>query len=112
MKQYFYNERTHRLHIKGYCKESKILPYHVRWFDTYDEARNYEHYLKTRFVRFLIGQVAVSQHITKGCFAFVPSQDFTKPWTDEELYTKYGLNDEEIAFIEDAIRPMELEGDN
>ena len=38
MKQYFYNERTHRLHIKGYCKESKILPYHVRWFDTYDEA--------------------------------------------------------------------------
>ena len=38
MKQYYYNERTHRLHIKGYCKESKILPYHVRWFDTYDEA--------------------------------------------------------------------------
>ena len=38
MKQYFYNEITHRLHIKGYCKESKILPYHVRWFDTYDEA--------------------------------------------------------------------------
>lgn len=29
MKQYFYNERTHRLHIKGYCKESKMLPYHV-----------------------------------------------------------------------------------
>lgn len=38
MKQYFYNERTHRLHIKGYCKESKMLPYHVRLFDTYDEA--------------------------------------------------------------------------
>ena len=36
--QYFYNENTHRLHIKGLCKESKPLPYHVRFFFTYDEA--------------------------------------------------------------------------
>lgn len=36
--QYFYNENTHRLHIKGLCKESKLLPYHVRFFSSYDEA--------------------------------------------------------------------------
>lgn len=36
--QYFYNENTHRLHIKGLCKESKILPYHVKFFSSYDEA--------------------------------------------------------------------------
>ena len=40
-------------------------------------------------------------------FQFVPLQDFSKPWTDEELYKKYGLTDEEIQFIESMIRPME-----
>lgn len=46
-------------------------------------------------------------HITKSNFQFVPVQDFSKPWTDAELYEKYGLNDEEIALIESMIRPME-----
>lgn len=46
-------------------------------------------------------------HITKSNFIFVPLQDFSKPWTDEELYAKYGLTDDEIAFIESMIRPME-----
>lgn len=36
--QYFYNLNTHKLHIKGYCKESERLPYNVKFFDTYDEA--------------------------------------------------------------------------
>lgn len=36
--KYFYNERTHRLHIEGYCKDSKILPFHVRFFESEDEA--------------------------------------------------------------------------
>ena len=58
----------------------------------------------------LVSQIAVSQHITRGCFAFVPVQDFSKPWTDAELYAKYGLTDEEIAFIESMIRPMDLTG--
>ena len=38
---------------------------------------------------------------------FVPMQDFTRSWTDEELYAKYGLTDEEIALIEFMIKPME-----
>ena len=53
-----------------------------------------------------------TQNISKGVFAFVPVQDFSKPWTDEELYAKYGLTEEEIAFIESMIRPMELGGDD
>ncbi len=40
--KYFYNERTHRLHIMGYCKESKPLPYHVRFFNTEDEAMAFD----------------------------------------------------------------------
>ena len=45
--------------------------------------------------------------MSKGVYQCVPMQDFSKPWTDEELYAKYGLTDEEIAFIESMIRPME-----
>lgn len=41
-KKYFYNEKTHRLHIYGYCKVSRILPDHTRFFDTYDEALAYD----------------------------------------------------------------------
>lgn len=51
-------------------------------------------------------------NITKDKFCYVPLQDFTKPWTDEELYQKYNLTDEEISFIESMIKPMDLGGEN
>ena len=56
-------------------------------------------------------------NITKEKFQFVPLQDFTSPSDidrsvsiaeiDAQLYKKYGLSDEEIAFIEKMIKPME-----
>lgn len=45
--------------------------------------------------------------LSKDSFRFVPLQDFSKLWTDEELYKKYNLTDEEIQFIESMIKPME-----
>jgi len=45
----------------------------------------------------------------KKVYSFVPMQDFSKPWTDEELYKKYGLTEDEIAFIEKMIRPMDTD---
>lgn len=48
----------------------------------------------------------ISQHAQAIAYSFVPIQDFTKAWTDEELYAKYGLSDEEIAFIDSMIKPM------
>ncbi len=48
-----------------------------------------------------------TQNISRGVFAFVPIQDFSKPWTDAELYAKYKLTKDEIAFIESMIKPME-----
>ena len=88
------------------CTHSYLL---LGKFNTFNEAKNLLNYLKTRFVRFLILQALSSIHITKSTFAFVPLQDFSKPWTDAELYAKYGLDEEEIAFIESMIKPMELE---
>lgn len=74
-------------------------------------AENLLIYLQTKFVRFLILQAMSSIHLSKSVFQFVPMQDFSKPWTDEELYAKYGLGDDEIAFVESMIRPMKGEGE-
>lgn len=48
-----------------------------------------------------------SQDAMRGVYQFVPLQDFSHPWTDEMLYEKYGLDKDEIAFVESMIRPME-----
>ncbi|MCF0123290.1 MAG: hypothetical protein HUJ67_04165 [Ruminiclostridium sp.] len=86
------------------CTETYIV---VDTFETNQEAMGMYRYLTTRFVRFLVAQVATTQHISKSSFQYVPLQDFSKPWTDAELYEKYGLTDEEIAFIESTIKPMD-----
>ena len=78
---------------------------------TKTEAKNVISYIKTKFFHFLLGLKKITQHTTQAVYEFVPMQDFSKPWTDEELYEKYGLTDEEIAFIESMIKPMELGGD-
>ena len=76
-------------------------------FVSNEDAINCMNYLKCKFTRFLILQSMTSQHLSPERFRFVPLQDFTRPWTDADLYAKYGLTDEEIAFIESMIRPME-----
>lgn len=86
------------------CTETYIV---ISAFDTENEAKNLVTYLKSKFVRFLVAQRTSTQHISKASFSLVPMQDFSKPWTDAELYEKYGLSDEEIAFIEATIKPME-----
>ncbi len=93
---------------KSICTETYLI---AGAFDNETMAQNLKLYLSTKFVRFLVGQVAVSQHITRNCFSFVPVQDFSKSWTDKELYEKYSLTEEEIAFIESTIKPMDAGGD-
>ena len=87
------------------CTETYIV---VGSFNSENECINLLSYLRTKFTRFLISQLSFSQDITKDRFAFVPIQDFSESWTDEKLYKKYDLTDEEISFIESMIRPMDL----
>ena len=74
---------------------------------TKGQAVNLAHYLKTRFARFCHALAKSSQDATAKTYRFVPMQDFSKPWTDAELYKKYKLTKDEIAFIESMIKPME-----
>ena len=72
-----------------------------------EEAYNLLSYMKTKFFRFLVSAKTTTQSTSTNAFDFIPLQDFSHPWTDEMLYKKYNLTEEEIAFIESMIRPME-----
>ncbi len=76
-------------------------------FGTEREATNAASYLRTRFLRFLVSAILLTQNITRGSFVFVPVQDFTKDWTDEALYARYELTSSEIELIESTIRAMD-----
>ena len=75
-------------------------------FTSAESAKNFISYYKTKFFRVLVSAVKVTQHAFSHVYRFVPVQDFSKPWTDAELYKKYKLSKDEIAFIESVIRPM------
>ena len=74
---------------------------------TKNECENIISYIKTRLFRYLVSIKKKTQNGPRGVYQFVPLQDFSYPWTDEMLYEKYKLSQEEIEFIESMIRPME-----
>ena len=89
------------------CTETYIV---IGTFPSLEEAENVSSYICTKFFRFLVLLHKPAQDTLRITYSFVPVQDFSEPWTDEKLYAKYGLTDDEIAFIESMIRPMELNG--
>lgn len=88
---------------KEVCTETYVV---VDSFDSEAEAQNLYAYLKTKFARFLIYVAMGGIMVTKGTFKFLPVQDFSKEWTDKTLYSKYGLSDQDISYIESLIKEM------
>ena len=85
------------------CTETYML---LSTFDNREECANMLQYLKTKFVRALVAMVTATQHLSKANFRYVPILEFSKLWTDEELYKKYGLSEDEVLFIESMIKSM------
>src|SRR5690606_27206445 len=77
-------------------------------FDSETEARNCLSYVTTKLFRFLIILRSSAQDIARSAYKFIPDQDFSKTWTDLDLYEKYGLSEQEIEFIDSLVRPMEI----
>ena len=75
-------------------------------FDSKKQAESALSYLSCRLTRLLILLHKPSQHVTRRVYTFVPTQKWTKRWTDADLYAKYGISESEIAFIEKVVRPM------
>ena len=93
------------LGIKGTaCSETYLV---IGPFKDEEESNNVISYIKTKYFRFLVSLRKISQDATAKVYQFVPVQDFSHPWTDEMLYKRYNLTDEEIVFIESMIKPME-----
>jgi hypothetical protein len=86
-------------------------------FDAEAEAQACLKYLKSKFARTMLGVLKITQHNPRSTWKFVPAQNFTSAsdidWTrtiseiDAQLYAKFGLDSEEIAFIEAKVKPME-----
>jgi site-specific DNA-methyltransferase (adenine-specific) len=91
------------------CTETYLV---VGSYGSQKQAENLVAYMKTRLFRFLVSQFMYSHHITKDAYTFVPILDMNIEWTDEKLYKRYGLTEEEVAFIESKIRPMPAEDEN
>lgn len=85
-------------------------------FDTEQEAQALLKYVKSKFARALLGILKTTQDNPPEKWKFIPLQDFTAnsdidwsksiPEIDQQLYAKYGLNQEEIDFIESHVKEM------
>lgn len=80
-------------------------------FHTEAEARNFDLYLRGKFSRFLLRQAISSLNVTRECFRFVPNMDFTRRWTDADLYKTFELTPSEAEIIESTIRDASKPGD-
>jgi hypothetical protein len=88
----------------------------VGTFENRVEVDNLQKYLKTKFFRTLLGVLKVTQHNPGSVWQNVPLQEFalnsdidwnlTVQKIDQQLYKKYGLTNEEIAFIESKVQEM------
>lgn len=86
-------------------------------FDSEYEAKALSAYMRTRFLRAVVSSVKIGPDAMSNVYRYVPLQDFTPnsdiDWSqdvagiDRQLYAKYGLSAEEVAFIEERIKPME-----
>ena len=106
--------RTHVMGPNSICSNTLLA---VGNFENKDDAIRLNKYMHTKFFRFMLGIKKISQVLTSNIYTFVPLQDFTTQsdigWTksiseiDKQLYSKYGLSEDEINYIESIIKPME-----
>lgn len=75
-------------------------------FDNKKDADGLLSYMRCKFSRFLILLSMTSTHLSRNVLTFLPQQDFSKCYTDEELYSKYELSSEEIEYIENLMKEM------
>ncbi|HEY5932903.1 MAG TPA: Eco57I restriction-modification methylase domain-containing protein [Nitrospira sp.] len=89
------------------CSQSYLV---VAPFFSERAAQSFASYYRTRLFRFLVSLRKITQDALRSTYTWVPQQSWNRTWTDDLLYTKYGITKAEIAFIESTIRPMGGEG--
>jgi hypothetical protein len=98
------------------CTDTYIVIKPTNGFNNMEEGKNAILYIKSQFFRYLVFVMKKTQDAPRDVYKFVPLQDFTSSsdidWSksikeiDRQLYAKYNLSEDEIAFIEKMIKPM------
>ena len=83
------------------CTQTYLFVY----VDSKAAAQSVEQYIQTRFARFLVSLRKTTQDATRSTYFWVPQQQWDRTWTDADLYERYGITEEEQAYIEAMIRP-------
>ena len=81
------------------------------FLESEEDAISLETYYRTKFFRFLVSLRKITQNGFRSTYEFVPQQKWTQEWTDEKLYKKYDLTQDERDYIESVIRPMNNQSD-
>lgn len=87
------------------CTESYLV---AGLFDTKQEAINFSNYMRTKFARFMMASILLTQNITRDKFKFIPQIDLKHSWDDQKLYAHFDLTQKEIDEIELDIKAMEI----
>jgi transketolase len=82
------------------CSETYLV---IGPFENLKTVENVQSYVQTKFFHFFLGIKKITQHTTAKVYELIPMQDFSKSWTDVELYEKYNLTVEEISTIENMV---------
>ena len=85
------------------CSETYLV---IGPFEDESTANNVASYMRTQLFRFLLLLRRSAQHVTKKVYQFAPVQDFSKLWTNEMLYQKYGITEDEIRLIDSLVKPL------
>lgn len=90
------------------CTQSYLFFY----VGSQDQAESVQSYYTTRFFRFLVSLRKITQDATHSSYTWVPIQKWDQIWTDDTLYKKYGITQEEQAYIESQVKLMNLDNGN
>lgn len=104
VRSYFTSNSMFIIEPNAICTETYIV---VNAFDSKRDAENFMEYMKSKFFRFMLGLRVLTQDINKEKFSWVPDvEDYSAPWTDAELYKKFNLTRQEVAYIESKIKAI------
>ena len=84
------------------CFSKTYIPLAI--FNTEQECYNFMSYVKTKFFHFFLTLKKNTHHTTKKEYSLIPCQDFSKPWTDDELFSKYNFSNDDIEFIKSMVK--------
>lgn len=84
------------------CTETYVV---IGPFSSREEMHNAYSYTQTRFFHLMLTLKKNTQHTSRSVYALVPQQDFSCPWSDDKLFKKYDLDNDEINFIQTMVKP-------